>query len=86
VHRAKKRRVLNTKPEAKRLRQGTEPKVERERRLSAMEWRRIIRSVDRREKGEEEIDSLAKVLARKCRVGDPNPTADIQCLYHEMSR
>jgi hypothetical protein len=86
VHRAKKRKALNTKSEAKRLRQGTEPKAEKDRRLSAMEWRRVIRSVDRREKGEEEIDSLAKALAAKCKVGDPNSTADIQYLYHEMSR
>jgi hypothetical protein len=50
-----------------------------------MEWRRIIRSADRREKGEEEINALAKTLAREYRVGDPNPPAHIQCLYHEMS-
>lgn len=85
MYRVKRRQDLSTKPETKRLRQGTEPKTERDKRLSAMEWRRIIRSVDNEEKGEEEIVPLAKALAHKYRVGDSNLPANAEHLYEGMS-
>jgi len=50
-----------------------------------MEWRRVIRSVDRWEKGSEEIDRLAKALSRKYGVGDPKPPAHIRRLYRDMT-